>query len=63
MARRKLETQRKTRPYSIRFDVELEEFLKQQDNLSELVNRLLKEEKERVEKMTNKERRKNEEDI
>lgn len=43
MGMKKLENPRKTRPYSIRFDIELEEFLDNQENLSKLINQLVKE--------------------
>lgn len=43
MGKKKLKSPRKTRPYSIRFDIELEEFLDGQKNLSKLINQLVKE--------------------
>lgn len=47
---KKLESPRKTRTYSIRFDIDLEEFLNKQDKLSKLMNRLVWEEAIRQEK-------------
>lgn len=41
MGRNKLEKPRKTKPYTVRFDIELEPFIKSQKNLSELINMLL----------------------
>ncbi len=51
MTGRKLAEPRKTKVYSVRFDADLERFINSVPNKSELINFLLRKEKERVERV------------
>ena len=48
--KRKYETPKKTRNYNVRFDYDLKEFIESQPNKSEFLNRLVRQEKERIER-------------
>lgn len=48
--KRKYETPKKTRNYNVRFDYDLKEFIESQPNRSEFLNRLVRQEKERIER-------------
>ncbi len=51
MTGRKLAEPRKTKVYSVRFDADLERFINSVPNKSELINFLIRKEKERVERV------------
>ena len=51
MTGRKLAEPRKTKVYSVRFDRDLERFINSVPNKSELINFLIRKEKERVERV------------
>lgn len=48
--KRKYETPKKTRNYNVRFNYDLKEFIESQPNRSEFLNRLVRQEKERIER-------------
>lgn len=48
--KRKYETPKKTRNYNVRFDYDLKEFIESQPNKSEFLNKLVRQEKERIER-------------
>lgn len=48
--KQKYETPKKTRNYNVRFDYDLKEFFESQPNRSEFLNRLVRQEKERIER-------------
>lgn len=49
--KKKYETPRKTRNYNFKFDIDLQELIEAQPNKSKFMNRLVRQEKERLERI------------